>query len=256
MLRNKWIVLPLILLAFAMFANAGSYTIDVYATLGPNYWGSPSYNGFVDNVVYAMKNSLTSYGSGTAAFNSITSVAPNQPIVSNFQSWQGTAPGAYAGELGTDLYFVLHIVGINAQFSLSQVSWLGTTPDPTSVPYSYTTDNYENDRRGYAGATEYKAGESGTTQVNELIYVGEFMGWQAVVDSGQAGLDSVASYLAGFAGQNITGKYTLWSPAGAAPSVEIGSDQADVQFSGVPEPGTIALAAMGFAAMLFARRKR
>jgi hypothetical protein len=36
------------------------------------------------------------------------------------------------------------------------------------------------------------------------------------------------------------------------------SAKADVQFEGgdIPEPGTIALAALGFAAMLFVRRKR
>jgi hypothetical protein len=72
MLRNKWFALPVILLAFVMFANAGPYTINVYATLGPNFSGSPSYNTFASNVIAGVQGSSTSGGSGPAAYNFIS----------------------------------------------------------------------------------------------------------------------------------------------------------------------------------------
>jgi hypothetical protein len=267
MLRSKWIALPLILLVFAMFANAGSYTVDVYATLGPNYYGSPSYDTFVDNVIGAVRANQSSAGSGAAAYNVINQAAPNQFLVSTFYSWQGTAPGAYAGEYGTDLYFVLHIKATDAQFSLSQVSYHETEPFfPIPIDYSYNhvTDTYANDLRGYVGGVlTYSSGELGTLPVDELIYVGEFIGIEpnSYTGNDQADLDAAAANLKGCCGSTITGEYTLAIPViGVEGVYALYYDQADVLIGpdgcDIPEPGTIAFAAMGFAAMLLVRRKR
>jgi hypothetical protein len=98
--------------------------------------------------------------------------------------------------------------------------------------------------------------------VDEIVYVGEFLGLEPnpYTADPQADLDAVAANLAGCCGQYITGQYTLTVPIGGAAGVGFltYSDQADVLIGGdcdIPEPGTIALAAMGFAALLFARRK-
>jgi len=260
MLRNKWIVLPVVLFAFAMLASAQSpsYTIDVFATLGPNYWGSSSYDAFATNVIDAVKNGNTNGGSGAAALQSITAVDPNQPIVSTFNSWQGTAPGAYAGELGTSLYFVLHITSSEPFFSLSQLVYDGTQPGASPVHYTYEGMSYAADLTGFDGSDWITSGDP-TTMVNELIYVGEFMAWEPDPYTGndQADLNTVRAEVAGYAGQYITGKYRLMG--GSIAPMVLGSDQADVLIngdSGVPEPGTIALAGLGLAALVFARRKR
>jgi hypothetical protein len=254
MIRNKWIALPLILLTFAMFVSAQSpYTINVYGVLGPNYWGTSSiYNTFVNDTINGIKTDEAAWKSLAA----VSVIQPNQPIVSQgFESWQGTLdPGS--GQYGTDLYFVLHITANNASFSLSELSYHGTTPDPSTVDYTYEAASYANDLRGYNGASVINSGAA-TQSVTELIYIGEFVGWTATGGT-QADLNSVAAYLAGFSGQFATGKYTLTIlPTDSIAKDAVYSGQADVQFAaGIPEPGTIALAAMGIAAMLFARRKR
>lgn len=262
MIRKKWFALPMVLLAFAMFANA-SPIMNVYATLGPSALGA-SYGNFVNNVVSAMQSGtpLLSTGAGAATYSPISMIAPNQPIESNFPSWQGTTPGLYAGEVGTDLYFVLHIKdAAGATFSLSQLSWLGTSPNAPNDSYSYgspNNDTYDNHRRGYVGGVCTDcSGQPGTTPVDELIYVGvsNFYPVSSYTGNNQADLNVIRDGLAAFAaGQYITGTYTLVFDNGASIS-----NSAAVQFEGgggIPEPGTIALAATGLAAMLFVRRKR
>jgi hypothetical protein len=161
--------------------------------------------------------------------------------------------------LGTRLYFALHITAAgDAPFSLSQVSYSETDPPdvyPTETyGFDYSGSSYASDLIGRTGATwgTFINSGAGTQMVSELIYVGEAIGWEPnpYTGSNQADLNGVRDYLAGFAGQYITGTYF----ATGAPSI---SGRADVQFEsgGVPEPGTIALAAMGLAAMLFVRRK-
>jgi len=263
MLRNKWIVLPLILLAFAMFAYAGPI-ITVTGALGPNYnGGGAPYNTFAADVITAVKAGNQLVGGGT--YTPISVMAPNQPILSgDFESWEGTvSPGS--GLYGTGLYFVLHIMNesqVDPTFTLPQLSYVETDPPdifPTAT-YSYASySNFSGDLIGRCTAAVGCGGggdwmTSGSDPVTELIYVGEMMGWAAAGGSGQAGLDTVRDYLAAnYLGLYVTGKYSL----GTVRTDEIISGQAAVQFeNGVPEPGTIALAAMGFAAMLFVRRKR
>jgi hypothetical protein len=257
MLRNKWIALPLVLLAFAMFANAGPYTITVTGALGPNYSGGGTpYDTFAADVITAVQAGNQLVGGGT--YSPVSVIYPNQPIVSNFESWQGTVdPGS--GVYGTGLYFVLHITAPDAPFTLSQLRYDETDPPDVFPTATYSFGSYSgfsSDLLGWNGSEWITSGDA-STPVTGLIYVGEMVGWAAANDSGQAGLDAVRDYLAGFAGMYVTGKYTLVSagsfPGDAGP---LASGQADVQFEGIPEPGTIALAAMGLAAMLFVRRKR
>jgi len=259
MLGNKWILLAVALLASAMLASAQSpYTIDVFATLGPNYWGSASYNDFATNVVNAVKSGNTSGGSGAAALQGITTVDPNQPIVSTFNSWQGSAPGPYTGEMGTSLYFVLHITSSEPFFSLSQLAYDGLTPGETAVHYTYESFSYSFDLTGYDGSNWITSGDA-TTMVNELIYVGEFVGWNPIsAGSDQADLDARKAYIAGYAGQYITGTYSLLSAVSPDTASPLASGSSAVQIegdTGVPEPSTIALAGLGFAALLLARRR-
>ncbi len=258
MIRNKWMALPVLLLALATLANAGPYSITVLPTLGPNYWASPSYNAFVDNVINGILSNSASVGSGYSAYNVIGTVAPNQPIVSNFESWQGTvAPGS--GEYGTELYFAVHIVADPGYlFTLADLTYNETRPDGT-YSYNYAGSSFGFDRVGFAGATVYdtdQAGDDSLIPLTELIYVGEFIGYEPSVYTGndQADLDQAASCIGCCCGQSITGQYSL-----AIDSAPAGSGQASVLIGGdaceVPEPGTMALAGLGALVLLAMRRR-
>ncbi len=258
MIRNPWMALPVLLLALATLANAGPYTITVYPTLGPNYWASPSYNAFVDNVINGILTNSSSVGSGYSAYNVISTVSPNQPIVSNFESWQGTlAPGS--GEYGTDLYFAVHIVADPGYlFTLADLTYHETRPDGSDT-FDYAGFTFWNDLVGYNGTTVYNTDQPGDDTLiplTELIYVGEFLGYTAASGTGddQGALNAAASCLGCCCGQSITGQYTLTidsAPAGSGQaSVLIGGDACEV-----PEPGTMALAGLGAIVLLAMRRR-
>jgi hypothetical protein len=257
MLRNNLILLAVILLAFATLANAGPVgtIITVYPTLGPNYWGSPSYDAFAQNVINGILASSSSEGSGYAAYNVIGVVSPNQPIVSNFESWEGAlAPGS--GEYGTALYFAVHILS-SELFSLSQMSFDGWDPYYGLYHWDYTSDEYATDRIGRLAGGSWITSGAGTQQVNELIYVGEFVGYEAASGTGddQGALDEAAQCIGCCCGEFLTGQYTVTIPGATSFSgdaaVPVGGEACDV-----PEPGTAAIAAMGLAALMLVRRRR
>lgn len=186
-----------ILLAAALAAGAtltssaqSPFTIEVIPALAPNGFGSPSYNSWVANATYAIENGLSSYGaSGPDQYNAVSGPLSYSDIfVTSFNSWLGQAnPGdvfgpAYANELGNRLLFGLHIVADEGQqFSISQLSFVGTSTDPDNAlgfgfaagSYNYSAQyigiNYGGDGVKGGGDDLLITGGANTQLINELV---------------------------------------------------------------------------------------
>src|ERR1035438_10316307 len=117
-------------LATAMSASA-QVTIYVEATMAPNGWGSPSYDTWAANGIYAVENGLTSYdAAGPAQYNVTTSPLPVAAnFVTGFNSWLGQAPGPYASELGTRASFVAVINGNGSLINMNNFGIIMSSSD-------------------------------------------------------------------------------------------------------------------------------
>ena len=96
--------------------------VDVYPTLAPNRFGSPSYNTWVTNTTTALQNGNSSGGTaGTPSFYQQIATGSTLPttaiVVTDFPSWLGSANpvgtygAAFGGELGNRLLFSLTLRG-------------------------------------------------------------------------------------------------------------------------------------------------
>lgn len=254
-----------------------SYNINVYPTLAPNVFGSPSFPGWESNSLSALQNSSTSQGDPTLP--SYYSQIPNGAnifawLVTDFNSWNNKAnPGtvfgpAFAGEFGNRLYFNLHITtGPEVQFSISQLSFTATTSDPGNfLGYSITagTFNYSNAFVGLnygpngvpgGGDDVYITTGPNTQLVNELFARGT--GNAPVVlgsDPGATEQDKINNALNQLPANFIfNGEYSLENQGDPFAT---GSAFVVV---GVPEPATIIMACVGGAGVLtvcFRKRRR
>ena len=120
-------------MAAATSASA-AVTITTEATMAPNGYGSPSFDTWAANGIYAVENGLTSYGAaGPAQFNVTTSPLPVAAnFVTGFPSWMGQADPAapYNNELGTRASFVTDIKGNGSLISISQMGFVMNSSDP------------------------------------------------------------------------------------------------------------------------------
>ena len=143
---RKAVVLLAVLACFAIGASAATLTLNQYVALGPSYIDSPSYgsysssSGWTYNAIqYMITGSTTtsvltsadgftpivgSSVAGTPLKQSdliITGDAANAPAP-GFQSWRGYAPGGFAGEYGTMLYFPFSVTATGGQVKLSDLT--------------------------------------------------------------------------------------------------------------------------------------
>jgi hypothetical protein len=236
--------------------------LTVIPTLGPNP-SSSSFNGWTTNVINGLRGLQTPpVGAGAQQYSPLANGATlgdGQFIateVLNFQSWQGVAPGPFAGQLGTTLYFSLiirdSVAGVNS-FSLDEV-----LADETYLGQMYGAfpvgGNYRGTAVGVQGdGTILNNNEAGTTLVNALYYVGVGFSWQATPGTGsnQDVLNQNIAAIRALKDRTTQVCYSIGDSASTCASVNVPGDDA-----AIPEPGTYALLGLGLAGVAMLRKRK
>lgn len=253
--------------------------ILVTPSLGPNE--SPSYNVYRNNSLVALESGAPTEGTQNTpayyqAIPSGGSVLLNHLVVTDFTSWLGRAnPKAefgpqYEFETGTRLYFGIAIrpdaasllAGTNTQFSISQLSFRGTTTDPNKVlDFGFGAGEYEYSE-DYVGLLLNKDGTvrkritSGPNDqlVDALIGRGSSNAFEALAQPGLTNQDAIDQALP-TAGFKFTGRYDLtYSDRAGNPRNATGEETVSVV--PVPEPSTTATLGLGLACLSLFRRFR
>ncbi len=283
----KTVIYIAVLVAFVFvpgMAEAGNITIEVTPSSAPNFFGSPSWAGYLANAMTGLQTGSTSVGSdpmtadptGYRGLSDGAEVSPGSLMVTSFPSWYGVAdPSApFASELGNRMHFGLHAFGdgsLGAQFTLASVEFLLAGSDPgdllafagtlAGTTFNGTTRigvDWGVDRiQGTIDDILYTGNESDVTLVDELFYVGVGNAfWPGGGDPDpanpiagrQGSIDETTDWLLSNAPFEFSGSYTITSTSGME---NTGTASVVV----VPEPATMALIGTGVAAMA-ARRKR
>lgn len=235
--------------------------LTVIPTLGPNP-SSSSFGGWATNVINGLRGLQSPpVGTGAQQYNPLSNgitLADGQFIsteVLNFDSWQGVAPGPFAGQQGTTLYFSLIIQeserGVNS-FSLDDI-----LADETYVGQAYGAfpvgGNYRATAVGVQGdGTILNNDDPGSTMVNALYYVGVGFAWQAEPGTGsnQDVLNQNIAAIRALKDRTTQVCYSIGESSSTCASVNV--PPAD---SAVPEPGTYALLGLGLAGVAILRKR-
>jgi len=258
----------LVLFVLAIFASA-TPVIQVTPALAPNVYGSPNWTAWQANAVYALAHGLSSYGTpGTPEYYEAGDTYDSaQVIVTGFPSWMGLVnPGAVFGpaftnEHGNRMHFGLVIDGQGTQFSISQLSFSGSSTDPGNAlgwgrsGYVYD-DGYQGvlaglDHTLWTADDMYITSGDPTQLVDGLVGRGSGNSFDAYCDpcspaQQQAALDAAAAQIGG--PYHFTGVYSLTDGNGG---VVTGSGTFNID---IPEPATWLLALP--VAVLWLRRRR
>ena len=108
-----------LLLAAGHGSSYADFSFEVYASPGPNFFGSPNWNGYVANAMASIEDDLGNIGdreidpTAYEIFSEGQIVSANELIVSSFASWRGVADPSSPFDLenGNRLHFGLHLVG-------------------------------------------------------------------------------------------------------------------------------------------------
>lgn len=247
-------------------AQAG-LIMTVELSSAPNAFGSPSWNSYVNNALFALENGLTTQGGSRAttptAYEQLGSTfVAGDVMVTSYNSWRGDASptGAFASEYGNRIHGGLHIVGTGGtRFRLEDLTFDMSSGDAGNA-LAYTGDfigfNYSATRYGisYGGDgvkgggddTVYTSG-NGLTYVDELVYVGVGNAfWPANPTDGT--VDWINA--------NVP-----WIAVQYCIKTEAGDEVCDADRAGlaaeVPEPAGLALlGAAAIAGMLTTRRRK
>jgi hypothetical protein len=265
------------LLLTGMCALAEPFTINVYTTLEPSAYGSPSYGAWAANGIYALENGLPASGTpGTPAYFYETPSAEAQNLtLTSFPSWMGTPDSglafgpAYANELGTQGAFPLFIDGNGGQFSISELAFTAASSDPGNAlgvsngagGYNYGSQYVGGIENG-DGSITYVTSGANTQMVNLLWGVGSGSalspcGTGASCGSTaerQATIDTASATLVG---QTFTGVYTLVNGGATLAAGGATLDLTDPPPNAVvPEPRTVLPLAGGILLLAGYRRRR
>jgi hypothetical protein len=237
--------------------------VTVTPTLGPNP-SSANFSAWVTNMINGLRGlSAPPVGTGAQQYDPLvngSSVDAGKFIATEildggFDSWQGVAPGPFAGEQGTTLYFALTIQDTNPlnSFSLSQIT-VSETYVGTGLGTSLLGGDYRSTLVGErVGGILLQNGESSIIDVNALYYVGVGFSWQAEALGGVTNQEKINANIAAIqalADRTTQVCYSVLTYASGCGNVEVPGAP-----SGIPEPGTWALMGAGLAGLAFLRRK-
>lgn len=188
-MRHFWSCSALAVLSLCALAIAEP-TLTIKPALGPSAYGSPSWTGFVNNAITALKEKRDSVGDlaqNATAFQVVDSVQFGELLVGSLPLWRGQLKptGTFAAESGNRLHFTLHVIGNGQRFSLADVAYEVTSGDAknllamkgTLADVAYSAGrvgiDYGPDRkRGSDDDIVFQDGEPATVPVDELYYVG------------------------------------------------------------------------------------
>ncbi len=265
----------LLALVLALASHA-QVTIDVFPTLAPNSYGSPSFAAWTDNAFAALYGgSIVPGDAGTPSYFSVApaTLEATDVFVTSFPSWRGFAePGtvfgpAFANELGNRLHFAFVADGHGRQFALSQLSFAFGTTDPAhTLDFTFAAGDYNYsasyvgilfgaDNQLGGGDDFFVTSGANTQLVDAVIGRGSGNAWWPVHTVGdglsdQEVIDLTAAALLPSLSTRVTATYTL--DFGDGDTV---AGQAAVTI--IPEPSTYALLLGGAAAaVVFWRRRR
>lgn len=254
------------LLAIAALAlapvSAHAATFIVEPTLAPNAFGSPSYDDWVNNSIYAQLNGLPAYGTPNQPtyYQAQANVTPEEGIVTGFPSWMGQAdPGnmfgsQFANELGNRMLFGVKIDGAGQQFAINDLAFSASSSDPlNALGFSFGAGsyNYSNDYRGvlkgadgvlFTADDTYVTSGPNTQLVDGLVGRGSGNSFAAYCTGcstslQQQTINDTAAYWKTLGGGTFTGTYAL--------GADTGSGTFNIS-SAVPEPATWAMMIVGF----------
>ena len=247
------------------------FTVEVYASPAPNFFGSPSWANYLGNAMASLEDDLGDVGDREIAptayeiFEEGQFVSANELIVSGFASWRGVADPAapFNAENGNRLHFGLHLTGDGTeQFRMEDLEFQITSEDGgvLNSAGNFAGSNYSSSRVGIDyGADRMKGGGDDTvitsgaaTQfIDEFVYVGVGNAYDATNATGatnQEKLDNTFQQIRTTSLFNVTGAYTLFDTGGN----ELASGSTFITV--VPEPSSgLAIVLVGLVA---ARRRR
>jgi hypothetical protein len=232
-------VAAFVVACFAGVTRADSLTIAVVPTHAPNAFGSPSFDAYQSNALYALEHGLSSYGdpASPTSYQAVTApLSLPTAIVSGFPSWMGAAdPSApYANEYGNRVTFGLHVTSA-IPFSIAQLSFSASSDDATNSlaldfaagSYSYNAAyvgiDYGSDGVKGGADDHYITSGPNTQLVNEIIGRGSGNAWAVYpADPGvtdQEKIDNRAAAIWAGATSNtlsFTGAYSINGVSAAA----------------------------------------
>jgi hypothetical protein len=265
------IVAVAVITAVSGIAHA-AVTIQLYASPAPNYYGSPSWDGYVTNVIDSLQAGSTSKGNPATdptAFYTISQYVTTDIAVTGFNSWKGIAnpSSPFDNELGQRLHFpwVISIdTGLNdiklSNVGNKEIYWKDSDETVESAAFgdssSFHFDAYSSTKIGImANGTIVNSGNS-TQLVNKIIYVGYGIAWAAYHDTtgtltDQQVLDNLLADLGDGSLEYMRATVNYYD--------DLGGSLAGAELTIVPEPGTLTLlglAGLSGLAMVWIRRRR
>lgn len=262
------LVLLLLSVASSSVARGGVIGMTTKASVAPNAFGSGSWAGFAANGMSSLGGSFGNVGdpntTATAFVIAGQYINPGDVIVSNFDSWKGSAPGAFSPEFGNRLHFPVKIVGDGVtKFRLNDLAYnmtsgdgnvLGFAGNFAGLSYNGTTRSgidFVDGIEGNGNDILYTSG-NGLTPVDKIVYLGVGNAYDASFEPGatnQDKMNSVIDYINSLAPYHISCTYTMFAQDGVTP---LAISSASVV---VPTPGTCCLGILGALSVLGRRRR-